>query len=925
MIFSERVRAAASPAAVSIFLLATLVSCATAGRPATIAPADGDDPATLASAEVPTGPLPRDVVPTAYNLEMVIFPGETHFTGEVSIAVRVLPDCTEDCSLTRIWLHGRGIEALQAEVRPAEGEPIAARYHQHDEEGVVSLDLGRPLAAGDATIFIRYRAPFDDALRGLYRVEAGGDHYAFTQFEATSARQAFPCFDEPGFKVPFTASFVVEDEDFVAFNTPVDHEETLDYGVRRVSFVTTPPLPTYLVAMAVGPFDVVEGPTLAPTEVRERAVPFRGLAVRGKGEQLAFALERTGRIVEALEAYFGIPYPYRKLDIVAVPDFAAGAMENAGLITFREPLLLLNAESPEGQRRGFAYVMAHELAHQWFGNYVTMEWWDDLWLNEAFATWMGWKITGEVFPEQRADLSLLSGVHRAMGSDSLISARQIRQPIETHHDISSAFDSITYRKGSGVLGMMESYVGPEQFREAIRSYLREHAWGNAVGDDLVAAIDARAPSPGVGVAMRSFLDQPGLPVVSTRLSCADGRGTVRFSQSRYLPRGSEGDAEASSWEIPLCFRYQPAGEESARRQCAMIRSDPIEVELAGGCATWLHPNADAAGYYRFAFPEDAASLAALVEHADDTSEVERAGLADSVNGAFRAALIEFDDVLEISGRFAAMTPRAVASAPMSMLGFVHERVADESERAVLESRIRDMYGERAESLGLAPREGESGEDALLRTRVHHFLATRGEDPDTRAALAARGNAALGGAGDGLVSFGELAAELEGVALRMAIEEGDAHTFDRVLSIFRQETEARRRYELLAALGATRDPALRERALALALDPALRVNELRGPLGAALSTPEGRDAVWTFVRENFDALDERLGGSSARLIGLAGAFCSEERAAEVEAFYGERVESMGGGPRALAGTLESIRLCARLAEAHSAGVSAALAR
>ena len=934
MIAPRLFRAAAFGAAASIFC--SLAACATGGRPATLAPApeDSAEPAPPAELAIPTGRLPEEVAPTSYAIDLEIDPSQTDFAGEVQIAIQTSRE------LSRIWLHGHRIEALAAEVVPgaAGGSSITARYQEHNEEGVASLELGRPLPAGEATIRIRYRAPFDESLRGLYRVEAEGRAFAFTQFEATSARQAFPCFDEPRFKVPFTVSVVTPSEQqWVAFNTPKTGQELLDDGVRY-RFETTRPLPTYLVALAVGELDERHGATLPPNEIRDRPLELRGLAVYGRGDRLAFALERTGRIVEELERYFGIAYPYRKLDVVAVPDFAAGAMENAGLITFRESLLLLDEGSPEWQRRGFAYVMAHELAHQWFGNYVTMEWWDDLWLNEAFATWMGWKITSEVFPEQRADLSLLSGVHHAMGSDSLVSARQIRQPIESHHDIASAFDSITYRKGSGVLAMFESYVGPEAFQGAIRSYLAEHAWGNAVGEDLVAAIEAAAAArglPGVGAAMRSFLDQPGLPLVSTRLECDEGVGRVHLSQSRYLPVGSAGADSHARWSVPICLRA-PSGRPArgargaaatsspGATQCVLLSEREASVELAGGCAPWVLPNADAAGYFRFAFPDDPAALRALTEAADSLRDVERAALADSVAGAFRASAIDFGAVLALAPRFAAMEPRSVSTTPMGALAFAREHVATEGPlRAALEARVQAIYGARGRALGLRPRAGESGEVALLRASVQSFLASDAADEAVRGELASRGVAAIH-AGLGAESFGDLAAELHGLALRVALETADAALFETAEAAFRQSVDARIRGELLSALGAVRDPALRERALSLALDEEVRVNELVIPLSSAARSAEGREAVWTFLTTHFVELDARLDGGSARLIGLGAGFCSEEDAARVEGFFGARVESIRGGPRALASALESVRLCSALVEAHAEGIRAALA-
>ncbi len=395
----------------------------------------------------PEGKLPEGVRPTGYRLSLTIIPQQQTFSGTAVIEIET------DESTTGIWMHGQDLNVTAIQVAHATTR-IPARWEQKTADGVVRVEFEETLPAGRSTLHIDYTAGFDAPLRGLYRVESGGDAYAFTQFESISARLAFPCFDEPRFKTPFDVTLTVPKDQIAAANTPVDRAIELPDGLQRISYMPTPPLPTYLIAWAVGPFDVVAGPTIPPRKGRSFPVPLRGIAVKGKGVQLTYALDRTGAFVAALEDYFGIPYPYRKLDLVAVPDFAAGAMENVGLITFREWLLLLDEDRiTEHQRRAFAYVLAHELAHQWFGNLVTMPWWDDIWLNESFATWMGNKVVQTLHPEYRSDLGSLASAQRAMNLDNLTSARSIQHPVLTNHDIQNAFSPITYEKGGAVLEM----------------------------------------------------------------------------------------------------------------------------------------------------------------------------------------------------------------------------------------------------------------------------------------------------------------------------------------------------------------------------------------------------------------------------------------------------------------------------------------
>ncbi len=381
--------------------------------------------------------LPGDVVPLSYSLELTVDPKAERFSGRAQILVEV------KAPTPVVLLHAKQLQI--SAVRGIVGQTsIAGSYQQLNEDGVSALQFQQPLPAGQVVLEIVYDAAYDRQLRGLYRVDSAGESYAFTQFEPISARSAFPSFDEPNWKTPFELWLTIPSDNSAVSNTMPLGEEAATEGTKRVHFAQTKPLPTYLVAFAVGPLDIVTGTPIPPMPVRPEPVPLRGVAAKGKGPRLAAALAEVGPQLIALERYFSIAYPYGKLDIVAVPDFAAGAMENAGLVTFRDYLLLLDPKTAsEGQRRANAAVMAHELAHQWFGDLVTMYYWDDIWLNEAFATWMGNRVTHELHPQHKAEFDLLSGIEDAMGADARVTARMIRQPISSTHDIVNAFDAIT--------------------------------------------------------------------------------------------------------------------------------------------------------------------------------------------------------------------------------------------------------------------------------------------------------------------------------------------------------------------------------------------------------------------------------------------------------------------------------------------------
>ncbi|MCB9602821.1 MAG: ERAP1-like C-terminal domain-containing protein [Sandaracinus sp.] len=877
-------------------------------RPTTLAPAPEPTEevtvAPLPDEAPPLGQLSDAVVPRRYRLALEVVPERHGFHGVVEIDVQ-LAEATR-----RVWLHGERLAVGSAVVRDSAGTEHAATYTEVHDDGVAQLVTETPIAAGDATIRVEYDAPFNRALRGLYRVDVGSSSYAFTQLEAVSARLVFPGFDEPRFKVPFELTMKVRADDAAIFNTPETGREPADEGMVNVRFAPTPPLPTYLLALAVGPLDVVEHEAIPANALRDRPIPLRGLAARGKGDQLAYALQNTARIVVALEEYFGVAYPYAKLDIAAVPDFAAGAMENPGLITFRETLLLLGdgSNAPEGQKRAYAYVMAHELAHQWFGNLVTMQWWDDLWLNEAFATWMGGKITGQLWPAYRSDLSQVEMTMSAMRTDSLVNARQIRQPIESNHDIRNAFDSITYRKGGAVLTMFERWMGEDVFRRGIQSYVRAHANGNATFEDLLSALSESAGRD-VATSFRTFLFQPGLPFLETTVSC-EGTPSVTVRQSRFLPVGSTGETDRS-WQLPVCLRWA-AGRGAPQTTCALIESAEQSIPLEA-CPSWVHPNADGAGYFRFGLEPE--RLRALRGAWAKLSEREQITLADSLQAAHDAGHLAASDYFASLEPLARSTVRPIAQAPMGALAFARDELLEPAQLASLQRFSSRLYGPQMRRLGWTPRRGEDGEQAILRAAVVSHLAFVARDAAVRREAERRALAFLKLDGDGSVDRDALDSNLVGTALAVAVQEGDAERFGKIRARLFVTDDALLRGQLLGALGMTTDPALAAQARELALDERVRVNELWSPLGAQISMPETRDATWQFLTERFDALAARLDQGAGSVPGFAGAMCSNEAADAAQAFFGERVATLPGGPRNLASAVERARLCAAKVEAH----------
>ena len=519
--------------------------------------------AAPASEAPPKAQLPKTVRPTHYSLALTIAPERDRFSGVAEIEVEL------DQPQQLIWMHANHLHVTSASAGDVEG-----RLEQASPDGTARLTLARPIGPGKATLRLVWDSAFDEQLAGLYLAKENGVRYAFTQFEAIDARKAFPCFDEPAFKTPFDVTLTVPRGDVAVANTlPLEGAAagTPPEGMKTIRFATTKPLPTYLIAWAVGPFDVVETPPLPPNEVRKRPLQIRGIAPKGRGPELAYALETGRALLPILERYFGLEFPYDKLDHIAAPDYTYGAMENAGAILYREQAILHDPRTgSEDQKSGIAGTMAHEMAHQWFGDLVTLRWWTDAWLNESFATWMAAHAVEAWNPGMNARVQSLTGTAFAMDRDNLGTARSIRQPVESNADVWSAFDGITYQKGGAVISMFETFLGPAKFQAGIHAYLASHAHGSGSTDELLQTL-GQVSGRDVATPFRTFLEQPGVPMVEARVEC--GQGLVSLRQSRYAPLGAA-TGEKQLWQIPVCARYAVAGTAGAagveKQSCTLL-------------------------------------------------------------------------------------------------------------------------------------------------------------------------------------------------------------------------------------------------------------------------------------------------------------------------------------------------------------------
>jgi alanyl aminopeptidase len=746
--------------------------------------------------EPPSARLPAGIAPTHYTVHLDIDPRQELFTGSTRIDIELAGQTNY------LWLHGIDLDITSAVAMVENGESIVLNWEQMAATGAVKLTAASVLPAGKSTLQFEYTAPFNTNLEGLYKVGTGDDAYVYTQFEATSARLAFPSFDEPGFKVTFDVSLTIP-EDYVGIsNTPQVSETPVQDGMRTLTFATTKPLPTYLVAFAVGTFDVVEWEPVTASGLRKNPIPLRGITTRGKGDQIRFALENTADLVLELEDYFDTPYPYAKLDIIAVPDFSAGAMENAGAITYREEIILLDENASVGQKRGFFSTHAHELAHQWFGNLVTPVWWDDIWLNESFATWNAYIILDRLFPDENYRDALQNSVSRVMSNDSLASARQIREPINRHEDIGSAFNGITYQKGGGVLSMFESFLGRDNFRDGIRHYMKTFAFGNTTAEDFIGAIaDANPQIDGQDLrdAFDSFIEQAGLPVISSTLSCTEKGVQLQINQQRYLPVGSEGSID-QSWTIPACFSAIEGGKFSS--QCFLLKDRTQTVQLnTERCPDAILPNTGGNSYYRWSLPP--AQWQSLMQYFDELSITEQISVANSLSAALNNGSMPLSDYLIAVPAIIRSDSWRVAIAPRDDLYKIKEFVANDEERLQLEAKLREWYQPQLDRLNALPERRPDQEQ--FRMLSMSTLALGAKDPVVRAQLAESGTAYVGFEGDEKIHPEAIDPNLIMISLLVSVEEYGKPYTDLLWRLFQTSDNALVRQYLLIALGESTDP------------------------------------------------------------------------------------------------------------------------
>jgi aminopeptidase N len=861
----------------------------------------------------PAGQLPEGVAPKAYRLDLVTDPAKDEFSGHVEIDVAL------DEPHGRIWLHSIAHRVSAAKAILADGTELEATFTRSEADGGVSrLDFNAPVPAGRSTLVLDYTAPYNFGLAGLYKATQKDRPYLATQMEPIDARRMVPSFDEPRFKTPWTLSVTAPAGNQVIANGALQTQSMGDDGSIKYTFATTREIQSYLLALAVGPYDLRDGGLIPSNEIRAKGIPFRGFAPAGKGNQLEQAMAITDEMLTWQEAYFDYPYPYGKLDIIAVPDFAYGAMENAGAIIYRESALLMNDRTTLGRKRAILTTHAHELGHQWFGNLVTPKWWNDIWLNEAFATWISYKTMDAVYPDTGFDLAPQRAAIAVMGADSLINARQIRNPIERNADILDAFDGITYRKGGGVLSMFENYLGEAKFRAGIRLHMRRFEDGVADVNDFMSSLAEGSGDDSVVESFNSFILQPGIPYLDVNLSCpAPDAGLITVTQTRYAPLGSEIDRDAQTWSVPFAARMDGANGERTIRQ--MLTEKTTEIALDGGCPDWVIPNAGGSGYWRFTMDE--ASWTNLLANYEPLSEGEQLTFADSITAAFAAGEVSAETLLQAleanaNGYWGA------ASYPLSNLSTYVEALPDEESKNAMRAFVVEAYSDRWAYLSTRDETSLSQGEQLLKNSLYGVMLNMGGLAADRDTLAAAAAAYVGL--DGEPDSTALAPNDVTRAIGIAAEQGDKDFYAAALEFAKTNENQRERRSILATLASKASEADMLELMTLVQGDDFQGQEAWTVALSALGNKKAQSAAWEKFKTDFDAIIARTPEVRKPQTGTAVSnFCDTETIDEVVAFLESKADLISGYERRLAQSAESARLCAAFRAEKGEELAAAL--
>ena len=817
--------------------------------------------------------LPANVKPRKYRMTLQPDLETFTFKGEQTVDIDIV------VPTARITLNAAELDISRVVLR-RNGSSTPTRSISLDADTeTATLDFGETLSQGPGQLEMQFTGTLNDRLVGFYRSEyvdtEGQTRFlATTQFEATDARRAFPCWDEPAQKAVFDVTLVFDSSLESVSNTPIVEETTPGPGLRSVRFGETPVMSTYLLAFVVGDIVSVEQEAANGTTV--------GVwTTRGKESQAGFALDTSVKLLGYFNDYFGIPYPLPKLDHIAIPDFAAGAMENWGCVTYRETALLVDPEnSSAGTRQRVAEVVAHEMAHMWFGDLVTMEWWDDLWLNESFASWMGTKAVDWLFPDWEMWTQFVNmDTNRALSLDGLKNSHPIEQEVKNPAEVSQLFDAISYSKGGSVLRMLENFLTPDVFQRGLYRYLKANEYGNARTQDLWAALEEESGLPVTNI-MDSWVKQMGYPVLQVGAERTDNDVQVSLTQERFVYDRLLGDEDPNPevWQVPVSI--SAPGVPSAS-QVMDTKEAVLTVPASSPAYDWYKVNADQTGFYRVNYTSDDWGRLAPAISSQALPATDRLGIQNDAYALSRSGSLPITQFLELAESYAGETDASVWSDLASNLRDIEQLIAGEQVHPAYQRFGRELFGPVARRAGWTPRPQDGHLDSLLRSTV---LGQAGSYNDEET---------LAQASDLFLQYLEnpeaVHPDLRGIVFSLAAQAGDRTTYDQMWDLEERSNLQEEKIRLLLSMSRFQDVGLLNDALESSLSQRVRSQDTITVVASVAANPKGRTAAWDFVKNNWPEFDRRYGGGGfglMRLVSICNSFNTEEQRADVENFFTE---------------------------------------
>ena len=841
--------------------------------------------------------LPGGASPDHYSLAVNVNFANNTFDGDEAINLQ-LSKPSNTITLNAVEIDFHEVTAT------AGGQTQTAKVSLDEKTETATFTFDNQIPAGAASLHIKYTGHLNDKLRGFYLSTYKGRKYLVSQMESTDARVAFPSFDEPAYKATFDLTAIIDKADTAISNGEIVSDTPGPGDKHTIKFATSPKMSSYLVALTVGDWKCVSDHT--------DGVKVSVCTVPGKENLAQFPLAASKAFLHYYDSYYGIKYPLPKLDNIAVPDFQAGAMENWGAIIYRETALLIDDKTASVYaKQGVAETIAHEMAHQWFGDLVTMAWWDDIWLNEGFATWMTPHPIASWKPDWMEGQETVSQIDRSMAGDSVINTRPIHQEAETRAEIEQLFDGIAYGKTASVLHMLESYLGPETFRSGVNLYLKEHAYGNATAADFWGAM-ARASKKPIDEIMPTFVLQKGVPFVGVEAKCEGGNTTLKLSQQRYFdtPAGFN-QPDQQIWQIPVCAKGIN-GTSAGNQQCFLLTQREQQFTLKG-CSKFVFPDSSAMGYYRFDY--DSAALHQLGNAVDTAlTPEERIALIGNEWALMRIDKHSVGDYLALGAQLKNTPGSALLDSFGERLTEINDHLVTDADRPAFQAWLRTQFSPVLQQLGYNGRPNDTPEQKQKRTLLFEGLGIMGDDPQVIAQARVMVQEYMK---DPSSVDGTLAHAVIAVAAR----HGDAQLYNQFKEQMQKASSPEQYYGYFYALSEFPQPNLTKETLDSTLTPAVRGQDLYIVI-PLLRNPKSQDETWNFMRAHFDDLMKKTGGGLGGVgIFLYGAqsFCDAQKAAEVQQFFQQH--PFPGTERNQKQAIESINNCVQLRDQQQGPLSA----